>query len=170
VPDISALPQPRTISVEVVLLAERGEVLHYRTRREELDDGVHPDDLALSLAGLTLCTPGALLRSTSWRHEADGLVLTYAALPDPAPEGPSESIVNVDATVASTSPLISSPCSVDLDAVAAHACRHLALLLTTDPVVAEAAAARQRIWELIGKIPAAPEGAWRLSGTLDLWR
>ena len=150
-----------TISVEVVGLSERDGVLHYRVRREMLADGVHPDDLALGLAGLTLCTPGALLHSTSWRYENGTLVLTYAALPDAAPADQTRP-VDVDAMVVSTSPLVPSPCAIDLDAVAAHACRHLALLLTTDPVTVEAAAAAPAIWALIGKLPAGPAGA--LSG------
>lgn len=143
--------------MEVVLLCERDGVLRYRMRRDDLEDGVHPDDLAFGLAGLTLCTPGALLHSTSWRYEDGTLVLTYAALPDPARQGTRE--VDVDAMVVSTSPLVPSPCAIDLDAVAAHACCHLALLLTTDPVAIEAAAAAPAIWSLIGKLPAGPAGA-----------
>lgn len=142
-------------------MSERDGILRYRTVREGLEDGVHPDDLALSLAGLTLCTPGALLHSTSWRHENGSLVLTYIALPDPAANGPDDGVVNIDAMVVSNSPLMPSPCTVDRDAVAGHGVRHLALLLTTDPVIAEAAAAAPRIWALIGKVPAGPAGAFR---------
>lgn len=160
VSDISANSQARTISVEVVLLSERDGVLRYRVRRDVLEDGVHPDDLAFGLAGLTLCTPGGLLHSTSWRYESGSVVLTYAALPDLWPQATRR--VEVDAMAVAASPLMPSPCTVDIDAVAAHACRHLALLLTTDPVAVEAAVAAPAIWTLIGKLPAAPAGA--LSG------
>jgi hypothetical protein len=159
VADISASSQARATSVEVVLLSERDGVLRYRVRRDVLEDGVHPDDLALGLAGLSLCTPGALLHSTSWRHENDTLVLTYAALPDLWPQ--STRRVEVDAMAVAASPLMPSPCTVDIEAVAAHACRHLALLLTSDPVAIDAAAAAPALWTLIGKLPAAPAGALR---------
>lgn len=141
------------------MLSEREGVLRYRIRCAVLQDDIHPDDLALDLAGLTLCTPGALLHSTSWRYADGALVLTYAALPDPAAQGTRG--VNVDAMVVSTSPLVPSPCTIDHDAVAAHAARHLALLLTTDAVTMEAAAAAPAIWALIGKLPAAPADALR---------
>ena len=143
--------------MEVVLLSERDGVLCYRVCREELEDGVHPDDLALSLAGLTLCTPGALLHSTSWRYDAGTLVLTYAALPDPEPA--ESRAVDVDAMVISGSPLVPSPYAIDRDAVAAQACRHLARLFATDPVTIEAAAAAPGIWTLIGKLLTGPAGA-----------
>ena len=155
--DISASAQARAIFVEVVLLSERDGVLRYRAEREALDGGVHPDDLAVALTGLTLCTPGAFLHSTSWREEHGALVLSYAALPDPVPQATRP--VVVDAMVASGSPLVPSPCAVDLDAVAAHACRHLALLLTTDPVAVEAAAEAPHMWGLIAKLPAGTAGA-----------
>jgi hypothetical protein len=156
VSDISASSQARTILVEVVLLSECGGVLRYRARREALGRGVHPDDLAVGLTGLTLCTPGAFLHSTSWRYEDGMLVLSYVALPDQVPLATRP--VNVDAMVVSNSPLVPSPCAVELDAVAAHACRHLALLPTTDPVAVEAAAAAPQLWALIGKLPAGDAG------------
>lgn len=140
--------------MEVVRLSERDGVLRYRVVREALTPGVHPDDQAVCMAGLTLCTPGALLHSTSWREENGTIVLTYAALPDPDPRSAETRPVNVDAMVASSSPLVPSPCGLDLDAVAAHAGRHLALLLTADPVTIEAAVAAPRIWALIAKLPA----------------
>jgi len=159
VSDISASLQRRTISVEVVLLSELEGALRYRTRRDRLEGDLHPDDLAFALAGLTVCTTGALLHSTSWRHERDTLVLTYVALPDPSPL-PDSRMVIADAMVVSNSPLVPSPYSVGLDAVATHACRYLALLLTSDPVVIEAAADAPRLWALIRKISAGPAGAF----------
>jgi hypothetical protein len=157
VSDISASSQARAIFVEVVLLSERDGVLRYRTRREALEGGVHPDDLAVALAGLTLCIPGAFLHSTSWRYEDGAIVLSYAALPDPVRLATRP--VDADAMVVSASPLVPSPSAVRLDAVTAHACRHLALLLTTDPVAVEAAAEAPQLWALIGKVPAGPAGA-----------
>jgi hypothetical protein len=137
-------------TVEVLLLSQQQGTLRYRTVRGRLETGTHPDDLAVSLAGLTLCTRGALVHSTSWRY-ADEVVLTYAALPDPAPEQPTQP-VPADAIEISTSPLMPSPYALGLDAVASHAGRHLALLLTTDPVVAGAAAEWPELWEAVGRL------------------
>ncbi|WP_027345146.1 hypothetical protein [Hamadaea tsunoensis] len=146
-------------TVEVLLLSQRQGMLRYRAVRGRLETGMHPDDLAVSLAGLTLCTRGALVHSTSWRY-ADDVVLTYAALPDPTPGEPTQP-VPADAIEFSASPLMPSPYALGLDAVASHAGRHLALLLTTDPVVAGAAVESPELWELVGKL--APGVAGSLS-------
>jgi len=146
--------------VEVVLLSAEAGTLRYRTVSAPLPAGPHPDDLALRLSGLTLCTPGAVLHSTSWRFEREAVVLTYAALPDPAPQ-PGAARVAVDRMVSGGAALAPSPPAVDPDAVAAHAARHLALLVGTDPVVAEAAALQPEIWDLLAKLPAGLAGALR---------
>lgn len=137
-------------TIEVLLLSERQGTLRYRAVRGRLETGMHPDDLAVSLAGLTLCTRGALVHSTSWRY-ADDVILTYAALPDPTPDLPTEP-VPADAISFSASPLMPSPYDLGLDAVASHAGRHLALLLSTDPVVAEAAVGFPELWDLVAKL------------------
>ena len=138
--------------VEVVLLSAHEGCLRFRALRQRLDDGLHPDDLARRMSGLTTCTPGAALHSTSWRHVGDGVVLTYAALPDPRPDATTRAVA-LDAMVAGAGPLSPSPASVDLAAVAAHACRHLALLAATDDEIALAARAKPTLWELIAKLP-----------------
>lgn len=154
-------------TVEVVLLSADAGTLRYRTVSAPLPTGPHPggphpagphpggphpDDLALHLSGLTLCTPGATLHSTSWRFVDDAVVLTYAALPDPAPVTGAPA-VDVDRMVIGGAALAPSPAAVDADAVAAHAARHLALLVNTDPVVAEVAALQPDLWDLLAKIP-----------------
>ncbi|MEV4623208.1 hypothetical protein AB0J74_31425 [Asanoa sp. NPDC049573] len=145
--------------VEVVLLSAEGGTLRFRTVSAPLPAGTHPDDLALHLSGLRLCTPGATLHSTSWRYAAGSVVLTYAALPDPAP---SHTIpLSPDRMVIGGTALTPSPPHVDADAVAAHAARHLALLASTDPVVADAVTDQPEIWDLLGKLPAGPAGALR---------
>lgn len=142
-------PVPST--VEVLLLSETGGLLCFRGVRERLRPAVHPDDLARGLSGLTACTPGAALHSTSWRYADGGVVLTYVALPDPRPDGARP--VALDAMVTGTGPLSPSPVSVDLNAVAAHACRHLALLAATDDDVALAARELPDLWDLVVKLP-----------------
>jgi hypothetical protein len=145
--------------VEVVLLSAAGGALRYRTVSAPLPAGPHPDDLALHLSGLTLCTPGATLHSTSWRFADQSIVLTYAALPDPAPAGTIP--LAPDRMVIGGAALSPSPVRVDADAVAAHAARHLALLCGTDPVIADAAALQPALWDLLAKLPAGLAGAYR---------
>ena len=147
-------PVPST--VEVLLLSEADGLLRFRSVRERLHPAMHPDDLARGLSGLTACTPGAALHSTSWRYADEGVVLTYVALPDPRPLG-TRAVV-LDAMVTGTGPLTPSPVALDLGAVAAHACRHLALLVTTDGDVALAAREMPGLWDLITKLPPAVAG------------
>ncbi|WP_117211052.1 hypothetical protein [Allorhizocola rhizosphaerae] len=136
-------------TIEVLALSERDGCLRYRRLVADLREGVHPDDAARALSGLTACTPGGVLHSTSWRYEPGAIVLTYAALPDPRADLPT-ALVQTDA-VATGAPLAPSPARLDIDAVAAHACRHLAQLAVTDYGIAGAAKAQPDLWELIAK-------------------
>jgi len=130
--------------VETVLLSARGGRLCFRTVSRPLGDGEHPDACARSLAG-----PGvALLHSTSWRHTADGIVLTYVALPDRDLTVTVEPVLDLPAT-RGPDPLTPSPAVVRPVDVAAHACRHLAFLRHTDPQVAGAAIGARELWDLI---------------------
>ncbi len=148
-------PLPHAI-VEVLLLSARHGCLHYRSLARALPGGAHPDDIARRLSGLTACTPGAVLHSTSWRAQAGGIVLTYAALPDPVP-GDDAVPVPVDA-MADGGPLTPSPAHISPDAVAAHACRHLALLAGSDRAVGLAAKAQPDLWDLLTKLAPAVAG------------
>ncbi len=147
-----------SIEIEVLLLSERDGCLNYRAVREILPAFVHPDDAARQLAGLTTCTSGGLLHSTSWRPVSGGIVLTYAAVPDLHPER-GATPVQVDAMACAGHPLAPSPEHVELDAVAAHACRHLALLQQTDEQVMCAATQRRAFWQLIAKLRPGTAGA-----------
>jgi hypothetical protein len=153
----SATSPPGAI-VEVILLSEHNGTLRYRDVRAALTAGVHPDDLAKELSGLGWCTPGALLHSTSWRFEDNCLVLTYAALPDPRPQSSTRPLW-CDAMIASPNPLMPSPAQIGLEAVAAHAGRHLAFLHANDDVVVEAAAALPAMWTLLIKLTPRPASA-----------
>lgn len=68
--------------VEVLVLRLLDDrALGHRWSRGSLGQGNDPDERALQLVG---CSDG-LFPSTSWRVDQDGrVVLTYAALPDPA--------------------------------------------------------------------------------------
>lgn len=136
--------------VEVVLLSACSSALRYRTLSAALDG--HPDEVARRLAGLE----SGLLHSTSWRFQRDRVVLTYAALPDPAPAGGAE--VPHDRGAHSHDPLAPAPPSIHAGDVAAHACRHLAYLRHTDPLVAGQARALPGLWRLIGAFTPAVAG------------
>jgi hypothetical protein len=150
------------VEVETVLLCVRDGVLHYRTAREPMPACAHPDDVARQLSGLTACTLGGLLHSTSWRVDGTAVVLTYVALPDPRPDAEAVA-VPLDGMVVGAGPLLPSPVTVDVGAVAAHACRHLALLAATDPDAALSAHLLPRLWEPITKLTPAGAGGYRLS-------
>jgi hypothetical protein len=100
-----------------------------------------------------------VLHSTSWRYDGAAVVLTYVALPDLATARRTEPVL-VDAG-AGGGPLAPSPAQVDLDAVAAHACRHLALLATTDDEVGAAAKAQPDLWQLLAKLTPGTAGGLR---------
>ncbi|MEH1127429.1 hypothetical protein [Micromonospora sp. CPCC 206061] len=139
------------VLVEVVLLSARGGGVCFRTVTGWLGTGEHPDAYARSLAGAGV----GLLHSTSWRYAAGGIVLTYAALPDPDPAAPAEPVPDLPA-VHGADPLAPSPAVVRPVDVAAHACRHLAFLRHTDPQVATHAGGA--LWTLLGGFAPAVAG------------
>lgn len=145
------------VVVEALLLSVRDGNLRYRSRSTPVTGGAHPDDVARLLAGLSPCTDGGLLHSTSWRVEQGAVVLTYAALPDLDPRQTRP--VRLDAMTCGPHPLAPSPATVDLDAVAAHACRHLAMLADTDETVAAATRLLPQLWEPLRKLAPVPAGA-----------
>jgi hypothetical protein len=142
----SALMVPqRGVLVETVLLSAREGRLWFRTVARGLDVGEHPDACARALAGLT---EDGLLHSTSWRYAGDQVVLTYVGLPDPDPTaGPVLPVPDL-APVRGAGPLAPSPVEVRPVDVAVHACRHLAFLSYTDPVVAAHTGAVE-VWDVI---------------------
>ncbi|MGH3843721.1 MAG: hypothetical protein ACRDS0_20080, partial [Pseudonocardiaceae bacterium] len=75
------------MQIEVILLSVSDDAaLGWRLASGDLPSGCRPDARARELAGLTTDMPTAtVVHSTSWRPVPDGLILTYAALPDPAP-------------------------------------------------------------------------------------
>mgnify|MGYP006976748855 FL=1 len=142
--------------VETVLLSAGRGRLWYRVRRSDLGAAV-PDEVARRVSGLAAGEPAGLLHSTSWRFEAGRVVLTYVALPDAAP-GPGLRPVPLESRSASAGPLAPSPVSVSMDDVAVHACRHLAYLRHTDPLVRRRAEAAPQLWALIDEFVPAVAG------------
>ena len=142
--------------VETVLLSAGYGRLWYRVRHADLGAAA-PDHVARRLSCLAVGDAAGLLHSTSWRFEAGRVVLTYVALPDPAP-GPCLRPVPLVSRCASAGPLAPSPESVSTDDVAAHACRHLAYLRHTDPLVERRARAAPELWALIDEFVPAVAG------------
>ena len=137
------------VAVETFLLGVHAGRLTYRAAHHDLLDDEHPDDIARHLAGFTAGGPdGRLVHSTSWRFATGRIVLTYAALPDPHPAGAT--ILPPAAPIAiGSDPLAPSPPAVAAADVVSHACRHLAFLHRTDPVVAAASRRHPRLWDLL---------------------
>ncbi|MGE3287127.1 MAG: hypothetical protein AB7J32_13635 [Pseudonocardia sp.] len=100
-------------------------------------------------AGGAAPAAGTVCHSTSWRHEAGTVVLTYAALPDPHPGLPAAPL-DAPAVLCSADPLRPAPAGLHGHHVAAHAVRHLAYLAAHDPVVARAAGQdRTGVWRAV---------------------
>lgn len=146
---ISGVP----VVVETVLLSARGGQVWFRTVARPLGAEEHPDTCARSLAGSGV----GLLHSTSWRRADSGIVLTYVALPDPAPTADALPVPDLPA-VRGTDALTPSPPVVLPGDVAAHACRHLAFLRHTDPHIAAYAAGAGDLWDLIDMFTPAVAG------------
>lgn len=143
--------------VELVWLGVHRGALTYRARRDALG-AESPDAAAGRLAGLEPASPPpTVLHSTSWRYEHGQVVLTYAAACDPDP-GRGRALRPVT-TAHSGDLLAPSPPVVTLTQVAAHACRHLALLHATDTRVVAVAVGAPQFWDLITAYGVAPAGA-----------
>jgi len=142
------------VQIEVVLLSLSGDAqLRWRVVRGDLPTGCRPDTEARALAGLGATVPPAtVVHSTSWRPTPDGLILTYAVLPDPNPALPDDAVRAVPADariVCSTDAAAPTPAAVDVEHVLAHALRHLSLVARTDPAVVAAVAAHPRLWDAV---------------------
>lgn len=131
--------RPQAVTVEVLHVRhDARDGWLYRRTLAPLPAHTHPDATARALAGPgPAARPGVVLHSTSWRHDAEGLVLTYILLPDPEPHQPAKRLTTMK-TARGTHPTAPAPAEMTLENVAAHALRHIALLLRTDPVVREA--------------------------------
>ncbi|WP_148308159.1 hypothetical protein [Actinoplanes friuliensis] len=147
-----------TVVVETFLLGTTGGRLTYRTASRALTDDEHPDAVARALAGVAA---DGLLHSTSWRFASGRIVLTYAALPDPDPGSATVVRAPGQTLAAGDGPLSPSPGRVDADDVAVHACRHLAFLRRTDPVVKASAARHRVLWDLLDEHQPAVAGLLR---------
>ncbi|MGW4637154.1 hypothetical protein ACWEN6_01440 [Sphaerisporangium sp. NPDC004334] len=137
------------VTVEVILLRFGDRGWAYRRSTAPLDGATVPCDLARTLAGHP-----TLLHSTSWRHTPGrGLVLTYAAYPDPA-AGASATPLDELTIAFGDRPDAPRPGEVTTGHVAAHAIRHLAHLAGGDPVAGTAIAGDEPLAAMLGLVPA----------------
>ncbi|MGH3899271.1 MAG: hypothetical protein ACRDTA_13730 [Pseudonocardiaceae bacterium] len=140
------------VQIEVVLLSVSDDAqLRWRVVRGDLPAGCRPDARARELAGLGTTVPTAtVVHSTSWRPTPDGLILTYAILPDPDPDDGVAHAVPADAkVVCSPDAAVPTPAAVDVEHVLAHALRHLSLVARTTPAVIAAVAAHPKLWHAV---------------------
>jgi hypothetical protein len=83
-----------------------------------------------------------VVHSTSWRHEAGRVILTYIAVIAPPAALPPDSLVKLPigrATLA-RGEAMAAPKSIGVDAVIEHALRHLSWLVKDDPAVMQSLA------------------------------
>ena len=139
------------VQIEVLLLSVSDGDLRWRVAHGSLLTGWRPDARARELAGLGATVPTAtVVHSTSWRPIPDGLILTYAALPDPAPTDDTVRAVPADATVLSSADAAApTPPEIAVEHVLAHALRHLSLVARTDPAVAAAVDSHPQLWHAV---------------------
>jgi hypothetical protein len=139
------------VQIEVMLLSISEGQLRWRTVRDDLPAGCAPDVRARQLAGLGADVPTAtVVHSTSWRPTPDGLILTYAVLPDPEPAAGTAQPVPTSANVAwSADAAAPTPAVVASEHVLAHALRHLSMVARTNPVVIAAVEAHPMLWQIV---------------------
>ncbi len=144
--------QVHEVHIEVMLLSVSEDTqLRWRVASGDLPAGCQPDARARQLAGLGADVPAAtVVHSTSWRPTPDGLILTYAVLPDPDPAAGTAQPVPADASVAcSADAAAPTPAAVASEHVLAHALRHLSLVARTSPAVVAAVDAHPRLWHAV---------------------
>lgn len=114
--------------------------IHASTLRLGWAPGPDPGQIVADASTRYALTP-LLIHSTSWRHESDRLILTYAVAVEP-PEHLSEYLIEepVVRSDLARGDALRPPTDVDMNQVIEHAFRHLAWLVNDDAVVSEALA------------------------------
>ena len=100
--------------------------------------GAQPEEVAARALHMLRIKP-LVLHSTSWRHAAGEVVLTYIAVIEPGAETPQSWVLEPIAhTELARGDTVTPPPSIGVAQVLEHALRHLAWLVSEDAVVAEA--------------------------------
>ncbi|MGH3699631.1 MAG: hypothetical protein ACRDQY_09230 [Pseudonocardiaceae bacterium] len=152
------------VQIEVMLLSILDDnQLSWRVVEGDLPADCRPDTRALELAGLGSRAPTAtVVHSTSWRPTTEGLILTYAVLPDPAP-GTGQAVPAGARIVCSADAAVPTPAVVTVEHVLAHALRHLSLVARTSPAVMRAVEAHPQLWHAV--VAHTPDVAGQLVGS-----
>ena len=122
------------MEIEVIPFTLRGRTPSRLPALRTAAPDSHPQEAALAALAEARLEP-VLLHSTSWRHEAGRVVLTYAAVVEPAVGAESRPVWRVPLARGSA---LTAPEAIDEDQVAAHALVHLAWLAGHDAAVAVA--------------------------------
>ncbi|MEV5413044.1 hypothetical protein AB0K60_29935 [Thermopolyspora sp. NPDC052614] len=151
-----------TITVEALALrADAHGRWSFRHLRTVPGPGESPDQAARRLAGIPADATHTVVHSTSWRYQPEGrIVLTYAICPDPRPCLPAIPLPELR-VARGGGPAEPTPERLRPEHVAAHAVTHLALLLSTDPVVHDALAAAPHVAAALAGVATAPAGELR---------
>jgi hypothetical protein len=132
-------------SLEVLILAlDDGTAVWWKPAHADslhvgLGAASSPGDVVLHTLGSFELEP-RVVHSTSWRHDAGRLVLTYVAVVEPPTSPPAGSLERVPVARADLArgDATAPPSEIAVAQVIEHALRHLSWLVRDDPAIAEA--------------------------------
>ena len=115
--------------------------VHADSLRLGLSASARPADIVLDALKWYPLEP-IVVHSTSWRHEAGRVILTYVAAVSPPGSLPRDSLVELPVGRAELArgEAMAAPKSIGIEAVLEHALRHLSWLVRDDPAVMQALA------------------------------
>jgi hypothetical protein len=115
--------------------------MHAASLQVGLNPSASPSEVVLDVLRWYPLDP-LVVHSTSWRHEAGRVILTYAAAVNPPATLPAGSLVELPVARAELArgKARAAPQSIGVEAVLEHALRHLSWLVHDDPAVAQALA------------------------------
>lgn len=143
--DVPWSPELATQSLEILIVAlESGSTVwlkpeHGDTLRVGLPANAKPGDVVIETLGRYDLTP-RVVHSTSWRHEAGRVVLSYIAVVDPPASLPPGTLVRTPVARADLArgDATAPPPEIGVLQVIEHALRHLSWLVKDDPVIGQA--------------------------------
>lgn len=136
---------------ELIFFSVRDGKLQSRVQYLDLLENISPDRQVRSYLNWETQAPvGALLHSTSWRHdeEKSTLIITWAIYPDPNPDF-GTSPVDVYSPGLQKDAVHPAPKHGEAVASVAHAARHFAFLSKTDPAFLEALSSDPELTEAL---------------------
>ena len=113
--------------------------IHAESLRVGLPRAAKPGDVVLGVMRWYPLTP-RVVHSTSWRYEADRIILTYVAVVAPPAHLPPDSLVSlpVGHVALARGEAMAPPTAIGVAQVVEHALRHLSWLVRDDPAIAAA--------------------------------